>query len=87
LRVEDKKPPRFPGAAFVLANSSLAGRANRWFAICVSQPYEEILEGASLPRSAPGPRHEQICARRHAAMAASVANLNSTPLLHRALNG
>jgi hypothetical protein len=53
----------------------------------VSQPYEEILEGAALPRSASGPRHEQICARRHAAMAASVANLNSTQLLHRALNG
>ena len=47
----------------------------------MSQPYEEILEGASLPRSAPGPRHEQICARLHAAMAASVANLNSTQLL------
>jgi Uma2 family endonuclease len=47
----------------------------------MSQPYEEMLEGASLPRSAPGPRHEQICARLHAAMAASVANLNSTQLL------
>jgi Uma2 family endonuclease len=47
----------------------------------VSQPYEEILEGASLTRSAPGPRHEEICARLHAAMAASVANLNSTQLL------
>jgi len=46
----------------------------------MSQPYEEILEGASLPRSAPGPRHEQICARLHAAMAASVSNLNSTQL-------
>jgi Uma2 family endonuclease len=47
----------------------------------VSQPYEEILDGASLPRSAPGVRHEQICERLHAAMAASVANLGSTQLL------
>jgi Uma2 family endonuclease len=47
----------------------------------VSQPYEEILEGASLPRSAPGVRHEMICGRLHNAMAASVANLGSTQLL------
>ena len=47
----------------------------------MSLPYEEILEGATLPRSAPGPRHEQICERLHAAMAASVANLGSTQLL------
>jgi Uma2 family endonuclease len=47
----------------------------------VSLPYEEILEGATLPRSAPGVRHEIICERLHAAMAASVANLGSTQLL------
>jgi Uma2 family endonuclease len=47
----------------------------------VSLPYEEILEGATLPRSAPGARHEQICERLHTAMAASVANLGSTQLL------
>ena len=47
----------------------------------MSLPYEEILEGAALPRSAPGPRHEVICARLHAAMTASVANLGSTQLL------
>jgi Uma2 family endonuclease len=47
----------------------------------VSQPYEEILEGATLPRSAPGIRHEAICERLHAAMAASVANLGSTQLV------
>ena len=47
----------------------------------MSLPYEEILDGASLPRSAPGVRHEQICARLHAAMTASVANLGSTQLL------
>jgi Uma2 family endonuclease len=47
----------------------------------MSLPYEEILEGATLPRSAPGARHEVICERLHAAMAASVANLGSTQLL------
>ena len=47
----------------------------------MSLPYEEILDGASLPRSAPGVRHEQICERLHAAMSASVANLGSTQLL------
>ena len=47
----------------------------------MSKPYEEILEGASLPRSAPGDRHEMICERLHAAMNASVANLGSAQLL------
>ncbi len=47
----------------------------------MSRPYEEILNGASLPRSAPGGRHELICARLHAAMTASVANLAGTQLL------
>lgn len=47
----------------------------------MSIPYEEILDGATWPRSAPGERHEQICQRLHAAMTASVANLGSTQLL------
>ena len=47
----------------------------------MSRPYEEILDGASLPRSAPGERHEQICQRLHQAMTASVANLSGTQLL------
>ena len=47
----------------------------------MSRPYEEILDGASLPRSAPGGRHEEICSRLHAAMTASVANLAGTQLL------
>jgi Uma2 family endonuclease len=47
----------------------------------VSQPYEEILDGATLPRSAPDARHEIICERLHAAMTASVANLSTTQLL------
>jgi Uma2 family endonuclease len=50
--------------------------------ICrMSRPYEEILDGATLPRSAPGDRHEQICARLHREMAASIAGLASTQLL------
>ena len=47
----------------------------------MSKPYEEILEGASLPRSAPDGRHELVCGRLHAAMTASVANLAGTQLL------
>ena len=47
----------------------------------MSQPYEEVLDGASLPRSAPDARHELICERLHAAMTASVANLSTTQLL------
>ena len=47
----------------------------------MSRPYEEILDGATLPRSAPGGRHEEICDRLHAAMTASVANLAGTQLL------
>lgn len=47
----------------------------------MSQPYEEILEGATLPRSAPSERHEQICRRLHREMAAGVNGLASTQLL------
>jgi Uma2 family endonuclease len=47
----------------------------------MSQPYQETLDGATLPRSAPGARHEVICARLHREMAASVAGLASTQLL------
>jgi Uma2 family endonuclease len=47
----------------------------------MSEPYGEILEGEALTRSAPGPRHELICARLHATVFASVANLTSTLLL------
>ena len=61
--------------------TSLADWGNRWFPNGVSIPYEEILDGATWPRSAPGERHELICQRLHAAMAASVANLGSTQLL------
>lgn len=47
----------------------------------MSQCYEEVLEGATLPRSAPGERHEQICRRLHHEMAIGVNGLASTQLL------
>jgi len=47
----------------------------------MSGPYEEILDGGSLPRSAPGARHEAICDLLHALMTASVANLAAIRLL------
>lgn len=47
----------------------------------MSQPYEEVVDGATLPRSAPGERHEQICRRLHHEMAAGVNGLASTQLL------
>jgi len=47
----------------------------------MSRPYEEILSGETLPRSAPGVRHEIICERLHKLMTASVANLPATQLL------
>jgi Uma2 family endonuclease len=47
----------------------------------MSTPYEEILEGGSILRLAPGQRHELICARLHAVVNARVANFTSTRLL------
>ena len=47
----------------------------------MSQPYEEILGGATLPRSAPDDRHEAICDRLHAVMNAGVSNVASMQLL------
>ena len=47
----------------------------------MSKPYEEILDGATFPRSAPDPRHEAICDRLHAAVNASVANVSAALLL------
>ena len=47
----------------------------------MSAPYEELLQGTSLVRGSPGPRHEQICARLHRYVHASVANLTSTCLV------
>ena len=47
----------------------------------MSQPYEETVDGATLPRSAPGDRHEIICARLHRELAISVNGLAATQLL------
>ncbi len=47
----------------------------------MSRHYEEIIDGATLPRSAPVERHEIICARLHREMAGSVAGLTGVQLL------
>jgi Uma2 family endonuclease len=47
----------------------------------MSRPYEEVLSGETLPRSAPDSRHEAICDRLHATMNASIANISATQLL------
>ena len=49
--------------------------------LLMSEPYRETIEGAALARSAPGARHELICARLHACVRASVANFTNTRLL------
>ena len=46
-----------------------------------SQPYEEMLDGDSVLRLAPGARHELICRRLHAFVTASVANFPGARLL------
>ena len=47
----------------------------------MTEPCEEILEGATLMRRKPDARHELICARLHAAVKASVTDVASTRLL------
>jgi len=47
----------------------------------MSAPYEEILDGRTVLRLPPGARHEAVCARLHALVNASVANVKSTCLL------
>jgi Uma2 family endonuclease len=47
----------------------------------MSSLYKEVIEGHTILRAAPGPRHELICGRLHAVIHASVANLASTQLL------
>ena len=47
----------------------------------MSDPYEENLAGEFTLRLPPGPRHELICSRLHAAIQASVANFPGTKLL------
>lgn len=43
--------------------------------------YEEIIEGETLRRAAPGVRHEEVCVRLHASVAASLASVTTTRLL------
>jgi Uma2 family endonuclease len=47
----------------------------------MSEPYEEIVEGETLMRSAPGLRHEQICARLHARVNQSMTGVATARLL------
>lgn len=47
----------------------------------MSKPYEEILEGRTFTRPAPGERHELICRRLHTLMQFSTANFAGTRLL------
>ena len=49
--------------------------------MAMSLSYEEILEGATLPRSAPGERHEKICTWLHQQMATGLNGLTGTQLL------
>jgi Uma2 family endonuclease len=47
----------------------------------LSEPYEEIIEGATLLRYPPNRRHEEICTRLHEAVAASLVTVPITRLL------
>jgi len=47
----------------------------------MSEPYDEILEGTTIARRAPGHRHELICGRLHGWVRAGVANFAGTRLL------
>jgi Uma2 family endonuclease len=47
----------------------------------MSEHYEEVIAGETLWRFGPGARHELICARLHALVAASVARIRTTELL------
>jgi Uma2 family endonuclease len=63
------------------ANGRLPSPAFNAFMAAMSQSYEEIVDGASLPRSAPGDRHEKICGRLHREIAANIAGLADVQLL------
>lgn len=47
----------------------------------MSDPYEEIINGETVLRLPPRPRHEQILERLHRRVAAAVAGLSTTRLL------
>jgi hypothetical protein len=81
LRLIRPRPARRPAPRTGIAKGRLPTVSNAAFLWPVNRPYEEILDGASLPRSAPGVRHEAICDRLHTVMTASVANLAAIRLL------
>lgn len=47
----------------------------------MSRSYEEKIDGATLPRSAPGDRHELICTRLHREIAVSINGVEAMNLL------
>jgi len=47
----------------------------------MSRHYEEIIDGLSMLRLAPGPRHEQVCERLHARVAAGLEGSSVVRLL------
>ncbi len=47
----------------------------------MSKPYQEILEGETFLRSAPGLRHEKICSHLHAQIAKCLTEIPSSRLL------
>ena len=47
----------------------------------MSDPYEEIINGETVLRLPPRPRHEEICARLHRRVAGAVSSLVTTHLL------
>jgi Uma2 family endonuclease len=49
----------------------------------MSNSYTEILEGVAVKRPAPGPRHEQICARLHEWVQAGLGSSGTARLLNR----
>jgi hypothetical protein len=69
------------GFASLFFGILIATGDRHWFAVPMSRAYEEIIEGATLPRYAPSARHEQICARLHREMASSINGLAFMQLL------
>ncbi len=47
----------------------------------MSDPYEEIVDGETLLRLPPSPRHEVICQRLHATVATGLATVSTSRLL------
>ncbi len=47
----------------------------------MADAYEEIIDGETLRRAAPSTRHEEVCARLHASVTASLATVATARLL------